>query len=215
MSTPTRSNLPPCLLSMLLAGCATYHINVPAYPLHPASPAPGRFTAGAATREITPPPGFPMGGHGLAGRVSRGYWTRLHARSFYFDDGRGHRLALVSAELFAIPAGLHAKVLEAVNRQQRLRAEELVLAATHTHHGPANFASAEIYNGFAGPLPDFSPVLLDFLAAQITAAIVDSIDDARAHATLPHELRFYRGSAPGIQRNRSVAPFFANPEALR
>ena len=43
-----------------------------------------------------------------------------HARSFYFDDGRGHRLALVSAELFAIPAGLRAKVLEAVNRRQRL-----------------------------------------------------------------------------------------------
>jgi neutral ceramidase len=200
---------------MLLAGCATYHINVPAYPLHAASPAPGRFIAGAGTREITPPPGFPMGGHGLAGRVARGYWTRLHARSFYFDDVRGHRLALVSAELFAIPAGLHAKVLEAVNRSHRLRPEELVLAATHTHHGPANFASAEIYNSFAGPLPDFSPVLLDFLAAQIAAAIVDSIDDARAHSTLPHELRFYRGSVPGIQRNRAVAPFFANPEPLR
>jgi neutral ceramidase len=200
---------------MLLAGCATYHITVPTYSLHLASPPPGRFTAGAGTREITPPPGFPMGGHGLAGRVARGYWTRLHARSFYFDDGRDHRLVLVSAELFAIPAGLHAKVLEAVNRRQRLRPEELVLAATHTHHGPANFASAEIYNGFAGPLPDFSPVLLDFLATQIVAAIVDSIDDARAHAGLPHELRFYRGSAPGIQRNRAVAPFFANPEALR
>ena len=200
---------------MLLAGCATYHINVPAYPLHPASPPPGRFTAGAGTREITPPPGFPMGGHGLAGRVARGYWTRLHARSFYFDDGRGHRLALVSAELFAIPAGLHAKVLEAVNRQQRLRPEELVLAATHTHHGPANFASAEIYNGVRRTAPRLLPVLLDFLAAQIAAAIVDSIDDARTHAGLPHELRFYRGSAPGIQRNRAIAPFFANPEALR
>ena len=164
MSTPTRSNLPVCLLSILLAGCATYHINVPAYPLHAASPGPGRFIAGAGTREITPPPGFPMGGHGLAGRVARGYWTRLRARSFYFDDGRGRRLALVSAELFAIPAGLHAKVLEAVNRSHRLRPEELVLAATHSHHGPANFASSEIYNSFAGPLPDFSPVLLDFLA---------------------------------------------------
>src|SRR5258708_976715 len=209
MSTPTRSNLPPCLLSMLLAGCATYHINVPAYPLHPASPAPGHFTAGAGTREITPPPGFPMGGHGLAGRVARVYWPRLHARSFYFDDGRGHRLALVSAELFAIPAGLHAKVLEAVNRRRRLRPEELVLAATHTHHGPANFASAEIYNRFAGPLPNFSPVLLDFLAAQIAGAIVDSIDDAGAHAGFHHELRIYGGCEPGIQGNRAIGHFFA------
>ena len=200
---------------MLLAGCATYRISVPAYTLHPAAPQPGHFSAGAGTREITPPPGFPMGGHGLAGRVARGYWTRLYTRSFYFDDGHGHRLAFVSAELFAIPAGLHAKVLESVNRLQRLQPEELVLAATHTHHGPSNFASAEVYNSFAGPLPDFDPVLLDFLAAQIAGAIVDSIADARANAALPQELRFYQGSAPGIQRNRAIAPFFANPDILR
>ena len=215
MSTPASSKVPPCLLAMLLAGCATYRISIPAYPLHPPAPALDRFTAGAAKTEITPPPGIPMGGHGPAGRVARGYWTRLYARSFYFDDGLGHHLALVSAELFAIPAGLHAKVLACVNRRQRLRPEELVLAATHTHHGPANFASAEIYNSFAGPLPNFDPVLLDFLAAQIAGAIVDSIADAQAHAGLPHELRFYRGSAPGIQRNRAIAPFFANPEPLR
>ncbi len=192
-----------------------YRITIPAYRLHPPAPETGRFTSGAAAAEITPPPGIPMGGHGLAGRVARGYWTRLYARSFYFDDGRGRRLALVSAELFAIPAGLHAKVLAAVNRSQRLQPEELILAATHTHHGPANFASAEVYNSFAGPLPDFDPELLDFLAARIAGAIVDSIADARAHADRPHELRFYQGSAPGIQRNRAVAPFFANPEALR
>jgi neutral ceramidase len=216
---PTRPafnmSVPLCLLAMLLAGCAPYRLTIPAYRLHPPAAETGQFTSGAAAGEITPPPGTPMGGHGLAGRVARGYWTRLYARAFYFDDGRGRRLALVSAELFAIPAGLHAKVLATVNRSERLEPEELVLAATHTHHGPANFASAEIYNSFAGPLPNFDLELLDFLADRIAGAIVDSIADARTHAALPHELRFYQGSAPGIQRNRAVAPFFANPEALR
>jgi hypothetical protein len=215
MSPLSPSRLPLSLLAMSLAGCATYRISIPAYPLHPAAPALDRFIAGAGKTEITPPPGIPLGGHGPGGRVARGYWTRLYARSFYFDDGRDGHLALVSAELFAIPAGLHAKVLEAVNRRQRLRPEDLVLAATHTHHGPANFASAEIYNSFAGPLPHFDPALLDFLAARIADAVVDSILDARTHAGRPHELRFYRGSAPGIQRNRAIAPFFNNPEALR
>ena len=215
MSPLSPSKLPLCLLATLFAGCATYRISIPAYPLHPAAPALEGFTAGAGKTEITPPPGIPLGGHGPGGRVARGYWTRLYARSFYFDDGRDHHLALVSAELFAIPAGLHAKVLEAVNRRQRLRPEDLVLAATHTHHGPANFASAEIYNSFAGPLPHFDPALLDFLAARIADAVVDSIADAHAHAGRAHELRFYRGSAPGIQRNRAIEPFFHNPEALR
>src|ERR1039458_1009543 len=214
MSPISKSHL-LSLSAMLLAGCATYRISIPAYPLHPAAPALDHFTAGAGKTEITPPPGIPLGGHGPGGRVARGYWTRLYARSFYFDDGQGHHLALVSAELFAIPAGLHAKVLEAVNRRQRMRPEDLVLAATHTHHGPANFASAEIYNSFAGPLPHFDPALLDFLADRIADAVVDSIADAQSHAGRPHELRFYRGSAPGIQRNRAIAPFFNNPEPLR
>src|SRR5207244_5116776 len=116
---PSRRLL-PMLFAGLLTGCAPYRITIPAYRLHPPAPGAGHFTSGAATGEITPPPGIPMGGHGLAGRVARGYWTRLYARSFYFDDGRGHRLALASAELFAIPAGLHAKVLASVNRSQRL-----------------------------------------------------------------------------------------------
>lgn len=169
MSAPGRLEGILCLLPMLFAGCATYRISVPAYTLHPAGSPPHHFIAGAGSREITPPPGFPMGGHGLAGRVARGYWTRLYARSFYFDSVRDHRLALVSAELFAIPAGLHAKVLQAVNRTHRMSPRNLCLPP-HTHHGPSNFASAEVYNSFAGPLPDFDPILLDFLAAQISGA---------------------------------------------
>jgi hypothetical protein len=82
MSTPGPPIAPLCLLAMLLAGCATYRIPVPAYSLHAPAPEPGRFTAGAGKSEITPPPGIPMGGHGPAGRVARGYWTRLYARSF-------------------------------------------------------------------------------------------------------------------------------------
>ena len=100
-------------LAWLLTHCApTYRITIPAYPLHaPVAPA-DRFVAGAGKSELTPPPGIPMGGHGPGGRVARGYWMRLYARAFYFDDGRGRHLALVSAELFAIPAGLRTKVLQ-------------------------------------------------------------------------------------------------------
>src|SRR5271157_5795420 len=86
------------LLAMFLAGCATYRISIPAYSLHPAAQTPDHFTAGAGKTEITPPPGIPLGGHGPGGRVARGYWTRLYARAFYFDDGRGHHLALVRSE---------------------------------------------------------------------------------------------------------------------
>src|SRR5262249_32758784 len=124
-------------------------------------------------------------------------------------------LALVSCDLFAIPAGLRAKVLEIVNRNERLSSDELIISATNTHHGPANYASAEIYNSFAGPLPNFDPEGLEFLAGKIAWAIGGSFADARASSKMRPELRIYEGSAPGIQRNRAIAPFFANPAGLR
>src|SRR5690348_14628961 len=102
-----KENVAAGALLLLLAGCAGVRIQVPRYDVAPPAPA-ARFLAGAAKVDITPPPGYPMGGHSIGGRVARGYWTRLYARAFYFQDAAGHRLVLVSCDLFAIPAGLHA-----------------------------------------------------------------------------------------------------------
>jgi len=183
------------------------------YHLGPTKPAK-HFVAGAGKEEITPYPGIPLGGHGPGGRIARGTWMPLYARAFYFQDDAGHAAALVSCDLFAVSAGLRAKVLYLVNRQVRLAPSELILSATHTHHGPANFASAGIYNGFGGPLPDFDEKVFDFLALRITGAIVQAVKDAYQHAGDDEELLLYSGYALGIQRNRAIAPFYRNPEGL-
>ena len=202
------------ICGLLMAGCASYTIRVPAYSLHQPVTAP-RFIAGVGKSELTPPPGIPLGGHGPGGRVSRGYWTRLYARAFYFQDTGNRAVALVSCDLFMLPAGLRAKVLEIVNRDHRLEDASLIISATHTHHSPANFASAPLYNAFAGPLPNFEPKLFHFLAAQIAEAITAAITDAQGNASAPHALEVYQGAAPDIQRNRAIAPFFRNPSAIR
>jgi len=111
-----------------LTGCATLHI--PAYDVVK-PPASGAYIAGAAIADITPPPGYPLGGHSIGGRMAVGYWQRLHARTFYFEDAQGRRLALVSCDLFAIPAGLHNAVAE----QLKYPPESLVVSATHTTRG--------------------------------------------------------------------------------
>src|SRR5437870_6465673 len=134
-----------CLIAVCacaLAGCS-YTIRIPSYTL-PAAQNIGHFVAGAGKTELTPPPGIPLGGHGPAGRVARGYWTRLYARAFYFQDRDNRALALVSCDLFLLPAGLRAKVIEIVNRNHRLEDASLIISATHTHHGPANYASAPL-----------------------------------------------------------------------
>ncbi len=185
---------------------------IPSYTLGP--PNPTRFMAGAGAEEITPYPGIPLGGHGPGGRIARGTWMPLYARAFYFEDDQGHAVAMVSCDLFAVPGALRAEVLRLVNIKKRLGPGALILSATHTHQGPGNFVSADVYNAVGSPLPNFDEKVFRFLAERISRAIVCAIDDAQKHANEDHELLLYSGYALGIQRNRAIAAFYKNPSGL-
>ena len=196
--------LPVLLLST--SGCLmTIHMPPPA----PAV-ATNTFLAGAAKVDITPMPGVPMGGFAAAGKLSRGVWTRLYARAFVFEGPRGNAIALVSCDLWAIPAGFADRVAELVATEYgapRLGREQIVVAATHTHHGPGNFSTSGIYNTLASSMMGFDEDLFQFLAHRVAWAIGQAWKNR-------HEATLERASAPlgGIARNRSLAPFLADPE---
>ncbi len=192
----------------MLPGCS-YEIRIPKYSLSHQSSVK-HFMVGAGKADITPPVGVPLGGHGPAGRVARGNWTRLFARAFHFQNKTGQSLTLVSCDLFSLPAGLRASIIERVNSlKYGLDPERVIIAATHTHHGPANYSSSEVFNSFGGPLPNFDPKLFEFLVTRISQAVIDAIVDAQSDGKC--ELRLHTGIAVGIQRNRAIAPFYANP----
>jgi neutral ceramidase len=186
-------------------------LKVPEYSV-PESTSFGRFIVGRARTDITPPPGYPMGGHSIGGKVSRGLWTRLYARAFYFIDVNGHSLALVSCDLFAIPGGLRYQVCRlAAEGGVPLLPDELILAATHTHHGPGSHMTSELYSGFSGPWPGFDAPLFHFLARQIAAAVIAAFQDAKNSSSCEHTVTLRVGAAPNIQRNRAINAFFRNP----
>jgi len=61
--------------------------------------------------------------------------------SVCLEDGRGHRLVLVSCDLWSLPAGLADRAIELARADygaKGLGREEVVVAATHTHHSLAN-----------------------------------------------------------------------------
>src|SRR5439155_724099 len=121
------------LVVSLGVGCATVTGRLtPA-----AAPVPsGSVLVGAAKVDITPQPGYPMGGHSAAGRIAEGYWTRLRARAIYVEDTRGHGLAMVATDLWSIPEGLTDEVavrLAARDRPIPVGREQLLLTASHTH----------------------------------------------------------------------------------
>ncbi len=185
-------------------------LKVPGYRVAvPESGGRKRAVAGVGRIDLTPPPGFPNGGDAIAGAVSRGYWTRLYARAFYFEGENRRRLVMVSADLFSIPEALHARVAYLVNsdrpRLARLAGldppdagqaggispDELIIAATHTHQGPGNFLSSKIYNSFGSPYYGFSESLFAFLADRIAAAVLLAQSDAYRGETAPVSLAVY------------------------
>jgi len=172
----------------------------------------GQLLAGAARLDITPLPGFPMGGHSIAGRVGRGFWTRLFARAIYLETPQGTALALVSCDLWSVPGGLGDRVAELLATQPglaHLGREQIILAATHTHHSPGNFSTSKLYNAFASPQEGFDEDLFEFLASRIAAAISEAAAAARpARVYGNHGLIGTR-----LVRNRSMEAFRLNPEA--
>ncbi|MEQ8766131.1 MAG: neutral/alkaline non-lysosomal ceramidase N-terminal domain-containing protein [Planctomycetota bacterium] len=190
---------------ILLWGCATIEGELrPAEP----RPKPDQLLAGAAKADLTPPPGYPMGGYSVAGKIGRGFWTRLWARAIYLEDSEGRSALLVSCDLWAIPGGLRDRVVEELqNRPEtaHLASEEVMIAATHTHHSPGNFSTHDIYNENASPRVGFSEELFDFLVARIADAGWRAVQAAR-----PARAKWAEASLTGVGRNRSIEAFRLN-----
>src|SRR5262245_60038085 len=154
---------------MLTTGCAVVAGN-----LKPpvARPVGAGLRVGSAKVDITPMPGFSMAGHGVAGKTSRGYWTRLYARVIYLEGDDSDSVVLVVCSLVGIPGGLADRVAEIVRTTeggQHIGRDQIVISATHTHHGPGNFFTAELYNAFAAKYAGFDQRLLEFFAQRIAA----------------------------------------------
>ncbi|SPF44462.1 putative Neutral/alkaline nonlysosomal ceramidase [Candidatus Sulfopaludibacter sp. SbA4] len=197
----TRCQTTVFLLAVLLLGGCSYHIKIAGYV--PQAPTPTQAVlVGAARVDITPPPGYPLGGHSIGGQMARGYWTRLYARAFYFQRPGAQPVALISCDLFAIPEGLHARVALKLG----VPPESLIISATHTHQGPAGYMSSAVFN-FSGPLPGYDETLATHLVDGIAAAY----DQAKANALPGASLVLRSGYALNLQRNRAVDAFFLNP----
>jgi neutral ceramidase len=193
-------------------------MEVEAYDVSPPK-ATGRLTAGAGSVDITPPPGFPMGGSSITAKFGRGYWTRLYARAFFFRDASGQGVAFVSCDLNAIPSGLHARVGSLLSKRSQdgstlnLSPENLIVAATHVHHGPGNFFSYKAYNDHGSPEAGYDEELFHWLADQIKTAVVKAAQDAQGVAPeMETRLLLKQGKASGLLRNRSPEPFLLNAD---
>jgi hypothetical protein len=206
------------VLVPLVTSAALAAVAAPA-PAAPRAAKPGALRAGAGQADITPPQtGYFLGGWTRADRLALGQSTRLYANTLVLQRGT-RKVALVAAELFAIPAGLQEDVARAVSDLGYDRATVL-LAASHTHSGPGGFANNPTYNT-AAPSPetigdpasfvrflDPAPAdkqLYTFLVRQIAASIRRA-DGDRA----PAAAGWGRTTLTGLTQNRSIEAHLAD-----
>lgn len=205
------ARLRPLLILVLafLAACGGLLSPAPQSPVAP--PSLGEvLQAGIARADITPPPGLSLFGHGPEGRVAVGTLLRLYCEAFVLTRGK-ESIALVPCDLGAISTELQRAVAaRMIGAGLPLGADRLVMMATHTHAAPAHYFGARQYGGtFSSRAPGFDPVVLDFLADRIAAAVSKAYA-ARAPARVGWA--FDREAGKGLVHNRSFTPFAANRE---
>ncbi|UTI65008.1 neutral/alkaline non-lysosomal ceramidase N-terminal domain-containing protein [Paraconexibacter antarcticus] len=202
------------VVATALAGLATLVAAAPS-----AAATPGLLRAGAGQADITPPQtGYYLGGWTRADRLALGQSTRLYANTLVLQRGT-RKVALVAAEVFAIPAGLQEDVARAVS-DLGYDKTTVLLAASHTHSGPGGFANNPTYNTaapspatvsdpasfaeFFSPLPA-DPTLYTFLVKQIAASIRRADGDRAAAAA-----GWARTTLTGLTQNRSIEAHLAD-----
>jgi neutral ceramidase len=92
--------------------------------------------AGAASADITPPIGLAMGGYGARAGVSSGLADPLRARAVVLSDGTTE-LALVVCDLLGVGSDLVDESRRAIEDLTGIPPANVLVAATHTHSGPA------------------------------------------------------------------------------
>jgi neutral ceramidase len=195
---------------LALSCCATVEGRLPP-PQQTSQPPPAALEAGFGIEDITPQPGFPLGGHSIASRIARGHWTRLQARALYLRDRANTAVVLISCDLWAPDGALTdrvAELLAADPATHHLAREHVVLAATHTHQSPGNYSTNRFYSSFASSHSGFDVDLFEFLAVRIVGSVKQAVAAAR-----PVEMKFAALTVEGLVRNRSFAAFRANAES--
>jgi len=169
---------------------------------------PEESRAGAASVVITPPLGTSLAGY-LVDRKAEGVHDDLYANALVVDDGSGP-LALLSLDLVAISSATAQGIREAIQKETGIQPDRVLIAATHTHTGPATIS---VFGSEADE---------EYLRTLITRC--GECVAAAAHELEPAEFGAGSDEMPGLQFNRRYLmkdgsirtnPGLGNPDVVR
>ncbi|WP_171013783.1 neutral/alkaline ceramidase [Chitinivorax sp. B] len=151
-----------------------------------------------------------MMGYAKSDQVAAGIHMRQRARAFIVGDpATGKRVVFVNTDLGMVFQSIQQAVISRLTAKYGAlySAENVVLAATHTHGGPGGFSHYALYNFTS---LGFNKTTFD----AIVAGIVEAID--KAHRNMkPGQIRIGQGELLDASNNRSLTAYERNPASER
>lgn len=94
------------------------------------------WKAGIAIVDITPPVGSDLSGYAAREQGATGIHDSLSAKALVVSDG-AERAAVVTCDLLGIDADDVERVRRKIEEKTRIKGKNVMIAASHTHSGPA------------------------------------------------------------------------------
>lgn len=150
-------------------------------------PSAAQLRIGRASVVITPPVGMPTGGS-YRKVISEGVLDDLHAKTIVLEQN-GKRVALVSCDLVAISEPFIVDARRLIEQQTGLKAEDVMISATHTHSGPMMPGRGVRDEMFGGEMPvvtQYRKWLPERIAESVKLALAN-LTPVRVSAAIEHE----------------------------
>lgn len=169
-------------------------------------PPPTQFMAGAATVDITPPPGvLPRAGFAVWSNIGEGFRTRLYARVYYLRDSEGDSQLIVQTDLTSGSRILHTRLGEVLAKSTDINASNITITATHSHSAPGQILGSQFYNKHISHKSGFASGYFDFLVEKVSGAAIKAYQEQR-----PAKLATGKIDIWGQTRNRSIQAHVEN-----
>ncbi|AZS48263.1 neutral/alkaline non-lysosomal ceramidase N-terminal domain-containing protein [Microbacterium oxydans] len=150
--------------------------------------------AGFGAVDITPDVGVPLGGNVREDNAARGVHDELWASVAIMQDAM-RPVALVGMDLLGVTAPFTAEIAEAIAAQTPIRAEDVIVFATHTHSGPDSTHGSGRGDADYSSVVDWEQKVVPRIAAEAASAWQRMADV---------EISVMRGLAPGFAFHRRM-----------
>src|SRR5689334_2720974 len=94
------------------------------------------FRVGLGRTTITPETPIWMSGYASRDHPSEGVVNDLWAKALAIEDGKRHRVVVVTTDIIGLPRSIADEVAARCNKEYGLERANLLLNSSHTHTGP-------------------------------------------------------------------------------